>query len=56
MKSDIDFFKTGLSVDSLIKLHKLVTIPKSLIKRQLGKLSEKLDDIINHKLKFLFEP
>lgn len=31
-KSDNDFHQTGLSVTSVIKLHRLVTIPKSLIK------------------------
>lgn len=54
-KSDLEFNKTGLSVDSIIKLHKLVTIPKKLIKRQLGKLPDKFDETLKNKLKELFE-
>lgn len=30
---------TGLTVDSVIRLHKIVTIPKSLIKRKLGSIN-----------------
>lgn len=30
---------TGLVVDSVIRLHKVVTIPKSLIKRRLGSIN-----------------
>jgi mRNA interferase MazF len=39
--NDSDFKLTGLTVDSVIKLHRLVTIPKNLIKRQLGSTSKK---------------
>ena len=42
-KSDIritrensDFLKTGLKVDSAIRLHRLVTIPQNLVQRELG--------------------
>jgi mRNA interferase MazF len=31
-KRDSDFLMTGLVVDSVVKLHRMVTIPKSLIK------------------------
>jgi len=31
---------TGLTVDSVIRLHKIVTIPKSLIKRKLGTVNK----------------
>ncbi len=47
--------ETGLQVDSIIKLHKLVTISKSLIKRKLGVLSEVNNRIVNQKLINLFE-
>lgn len=52
---DEDFKTTGLSVDSVIKLHRLVTIPKKLIKRQLGNLSLKHQSGIDKKLKILFD-
>ena len=54
-KKDKNFKVTGLSVDSVIKLHRLVTIPKSLIKRQLGVLSLNQQTEIDKKLKVLFE-
>lgn len=49
-----DFKVTGLAVDSVIKLHRLVTIPKNLIKRQLGKTSSNYQSEIEKKLKALF--
>jgi len=54
-KKDKNFRVTGLSADSVIKLHRLVTIPKSLIKRQLGVLSSNQQTEIDKKLKALFE-
>lgn len=54
-KSDRDFKTTGLSVDSVIKLHKIVTIPKNLIKRQLGVLSANQQTEVNKHLKVLFD-
>jgi len=54
-KKDKNFKSTGLSVDSVIKLHRLVTIPKSLIKRQLGVLPANHQIEIESKLKALFE-
>ena len=47
--------KTGLKVDSIIKLHKIVTIPKSFIKRKLGTLASEDINIINQKIVQLFE-
>jgi mRNA interferase MazF len=35
-KNTDDWKGTGLTVDSVVRLHKMVTIPKSLIKRKLG--------------------
>ncbi len=54
-KKNENFKITGLSVDSVIKLHRLVTIPKSLIKRQLGILPSNQQAEIDQKLKALFE-
>ncbi|MBC6426172.1 MAG: type II toxin-antitoxin system PemK/MazF family toxin [Ekhidna sp.] len=45
---------TGLSVDSVIRLHKVVTIPKSLIKRKLGTINEELKTVVYGKIKQLF--
>ncbi len=50
-----DFAITGLAVNSVIRLHRLATIPKDLIKRQLGELSTMHQQEINSKLKMLFE-
>lgn len=52
--TDLDFDKTGLKVASTIRLHRLVTIPKLLIQRQLGYLPSSQISIIDKKLKELF--
>ena len=54
-KSSINSIGTGLAVDSVIRLHKIVTIPKSLIKRKLGSINESLQTELNKKLMKLFE-
>jgi len=54
-KSDKICSGTGLVVDSIIRLHRLVTIPKSLIKRKLGEANDSLIYEINSKLRQLFE-
>jgi mRNA interferase MazF len=54
-RSGIDFSLTGLTADSVIKLHRLVTIPKHLIKRQLGSTSPRQQSEIEKKLKALFD-
>jgi len=46
---------TGLTVDSVIKLHKMVTIPKSLIKRKLGVINPTMVPIIKEKIFRLFD-
>jgi mRNA interferase MazF len=46
---------TGLTVDSVIRLHKLVTIPKTLMKRKLGTINKIVESEINNKLKQLFD-
>ena len=45
---------TGLMVDSVIRLHKIVTIPKSLIKRRLGMINESTEREIKNKIVHLF--
>ena len=35
-----DFAQTGLKVSSMIRLHRLMTISKSMVQRKLGELSE----------------
>ena len=45
---------TGLVIDSVIRLHKLVTIPKTLIKRKLGVLNNDVNIQVQKKLKDLF--
>ena len=61
-KSDLEilttnthFNKTGLKVDSVIRLHRVVTIPSYLIKRQLGILPLSLGIQIKQKLQDLFQ-
>jgi mRNA interferase MazF len=46
---------TGLSVDSVIRLHKMMTIPKSLIKRKLGTISKSIELEIREKINHLFD-
>lgn len=46
---------TGLVVDSVIKIHRMVTIPKKLIKRKLGETNSILRKKINLHLKLIFE-
>lgn len=55
LTTDRDFYLTGLKVDSAIRLHRLVTIPKYLIKRQLGILPSSYHTVLEEKLRDLFE-
>ena len=54
LTTDLYFNSTGLKVDSAIRLHRLVTIPIYLIKRQLGVLPLFYHAQIKQKLKDLF--
>ena len=54
-KSDADFAKTGLKVSSTIRLHRLMTVSKSIIRRQLGELSALQQIEIEKRLRTLFE-
>ena len=46
---------TGLKTNSTIKLHRIVTIPTSLIKRELGILPVSYHQIITENIKELFD-
>ena len=52
--SDNDFSKTGLKVSSAIRLHRLVTIPTHIIKRQLGELPPFYQHDVERRLRQLF--
>lgn len=54
-KDSEDWIGTGLTVDSVIRLHKIVTIPKSLIKRRLGKINQSFESKTKEKIQKLFE-
>ena len=46
---------TGLAVDSVIRLHKIVTIPKGLIRRKLGTVNKTIVLETRNKICQLFE-
>jgi mRNA interferase MazF len=50
-----DFAITGLKVSSTIRLHRLMTVSSTIIKRQLGRLSQKQSSDIEDRLRKLFE-
>jgi mRNA interferase MazF len=50
----VDFKATGLAVTSTIRLHRLMTVTTSMIKRELGKIPETMDSKINHRLRKIF--
>jgi mRNA interferase MazF len=52
IKKDIP---SGLAKDSIIKLHKMVSVPRDFIKRKLGYLNENAQKEVNIKLRRLFE-
>ena len=53
-KSDADFAITGLKVSSTIRLHRLMTVTKSIIRRELGELSVAQQTEIDNRLRKLF--
>ncbi len=53
-KSDKDFERSGLKANSLIKINKLLTLPKKMIVGQLGSLSVKKSQEVKNKIKELF--
>lgn len=50
-----DFNATGLRVTSVLRLHRLITLPLSLIQRELGEISSILLKQVAQKLTRLFE-
>ena len=50
-----DFDKTGLKVDSIIKINKIATLDKKIILGELGEVNKKLQIEINKKIKILFD-
>ena len=53
---DPDFPMTGLRVSSTLRLHRLMTVTTSIIQRELGELSPRMQAEVNAKLRDLFEP
>jgi mRNA interferase MazF len=53
--SDQDFPTTGLKVSSTVRLHRLMTVSRSIIKRELGELSLVHKREIKQRLQYLFE-
>jgi len=49
-----DFATTGLRVTSTLRLHRLMTVRTSLIRRELGELSPRLQGEVADKLRKLF--
>ena len=54
-KKDTGFKKSGLKVDSLIKLDKIATVLKDLLVGELGELDEESRQEVNRKLKKILE-
>jgi mRNA interferase MazF len=54
-KQSDNSYDTGLTADSVIRLHKIVTVPKSLIKRKLGMVNKTIALEIKEKISQLFE-
>ena len=53
-KADLDFAATGLKVSSAVRLHRLMTVAKSFILRELGGLSGPHQTEIDNRLRKLF--
>jgi mRNA interferase MazF len=49
-----DFRATGLRVNSVLRLHRLMTISTKIIQRELGRLSPALEQEVAGKLEILF--
>jgi mRNA interferase MazF len=50
-----DFRTTGLRVSSTIQLHRLMTVTRALIRRELGTLSPRLQSEVRQRLQKLFD-
>ena len=49
-----DFATTGLRVPSILRLHRLITVTTSLVQRELGELSPRLQSEVSTRLMRLF--
>jgi len=49
-----DFAESGLRVSSAIRLHRMMTATTSIIRRELGQLSDAQQEVMKDKLKKLF--
>jgi len=52
--SQTDFATTGLRVSSILRLHRLMTVTTTLIRRELGELSPRLQSKVADKIQKLF--
>jgi len=52
---DPEFSTTGLRVSSTLRLHRLMSVTTSIIQRELGELSPRVQAEISAKLRDLFE-
>ena len=53
--SDLFFAQTGLKCNSVIRLHKLITIPQKIVQRTLSTIPTEVEIVINEKLKTFLE-
>ena len=51
---DPDFAQTGLQIRSTIRIHRLLTVASSIIKRELGRLSPSLEARVADAVRQLF--
>ena len=56
LKGTDEWQGTGLTVDSVIRLHRLLTIPKHLISRKLGRINSTTAHAVSDRLHLLFNP
>ena len=54
-EEDPDFEQTGLKVSSALRLHRVVTVSTSLMKRELGALSSERHAEVDERLRWLFD-
>ena len=53
--SDVGFAATGLRVSSTLQLHRLTTVTRALLRRELGALSPLMQAQVQKRLRELFE-
>ncbi len=52
---DCDFVGTGLKVSSTVRLHRLMTVSRKIVKRELGELSQNQQAEIENRLRKSFK-